>query len=1053
MRLRRVAFPSIVLSCTGLILFLLLADSRVRAADPPAAKVRPRRARPPRLPNSLTGQITGELGTPVADARVEMFPKPGGVLYKATTKADGTYVFERVPAAAVYHLRILSERCVSRFDYRDDQLDIALDPTRTVTRDFVLKPACQLHVTVVDEEGNPVPRVTVYPPGVYAGQYPQTDAQGKAVVGGLAPSSEVRGFGLRHEDFAIESLQVKLSEPKTIVERNVTLTRGKAVRGSVTCSDGKPAFGCTVSALPDWWDFPAFPRGQRIDADGSFVFPHVGPGAYKITVTVPEGDDRLISFPVMSDANLSARKEPLALKIDVPAPASMTFIEGWVQFRGGVPKKGFYIRALGATSALLGHDQYIRPGTKKFKIGPMPAGRYHLKIESPEIEAKEVASIEAGTKNLILDLTVRTLTLKGIVGGDDATPLKDLRIRIFKTKSLRGSNFEADRGWHPITDPKGAFSIDIPGPGVYAVEASAEGYALGRSEPANSATDLNKPIRINLSKGVSVTGSVVDEEGHPIDGATVLVRSIFGDALPVSAARLVSRASAVTSKGQFRLDHLNPGRETLRILHPQYLFAEIKDLEIKAGGQQPPIVLTMKRGGTVRGRVFDAAGRPLAGVSLHCLNGEFDDHQGTNEFSRGVSDEAGDFELAHLPERMVYISRTDEWTSLGVVRQAVLLSVDKPVRLDFGGVKKVTGRLLVNGKPLANTKVLLGDDTSDRGIFKSLAMTDGDGNFVFRGIPLGERTLYFSAGESRRQHWARVKPLRIETSNDAFGNIELVTGTLVVHAPEIPFGSFDGTNITLNYYDPTRLNIHFAGFSVLRKKQGDPFIYRDLPRGRYSLQLTRAGKLEVREIVEITGPEEKSVTIVLPKGTASVEGTFKRDATDRPIYLQLQSQDKRLSGELSFGPDGRFQLAGLPGGEYQITQILLPDAEPLAAFPIADGETKLIAISLPVSTAAKGSRSYLRVIPFTADGLPLPGCAVSLIGAKGDVPPRGSQSGQISFATEPGSYRLSVNYPGFDPVSQHVDVKPSGQPERPGREPELNVILVRSTQQTSATTR
>jgi hypothetical protein len=669
----------------------------------------------------------------------------------------------------------------------------------------------------------------------------------------------------------------------------------------------------------------------------------------------------------------------------------------------------------------------MRPGTKKFKIGPLPAGRYNQKIESPEIEAKEVASIEAGTKNLVLDLTVRSLTLKGIVVGDDATLLRELRVRILKIKPLGRNNFEADQSWHSITDPQGAFSIDIPGPGVYAVEASA-----------------NKPIRIKLSKGVSVTGSVVDEEGHPIDGASILVRSIFGDAMPVASGRLVSSASAVTSKGQFRLDHLNPGRETLRVLHPQYLFAEIKDLEIKAGGQQPPIVFTMKRGGTVRGRVFDALGRPAAGVSLHCLNGDFDDFQGTSEFSRAVSDEAGDFELAHLPERMVYINRTDEWSSLGVVRQAVLPSPGKPVRLDFGGVKKVTGRLLVNGEPLGNTKVLLGDDTSDRGTYTALAMTDGDGNFVFRGVPPGERTLYFAAGEARRQHWARVKPLRIETSNDAFGNIEVVTGTLVVHAPEIPLRSFD-PNIWVNYYDPTRLNIHSAGFTVPRKKNDDPFIYRDLPRGRYALHLSRTTKLGLHEIVEITGPKEKSTTVVLPMGTASIEGTLTREATDRPVYLQLESQDKRLSGQLSVGPDGRFQLEGLPRGDYQITQILLPDAEPLATFSLVDGEKKSIAISLPVSTAAKGSRGYLRVVPFTADGLPLPGCTVSLTGAKGDVPPRGSQSGQISFATERGPFTLSVRYPGFIPVTKQIEVK-STQGGRWGPDHELNVMLSRSPQ-------
>src|SRR5262249_24788492 len=138
---------------------------RTIAADRPVARAK--RERPPRLPSSLSGRITDEMGAPVADARLQIHPKNGGPVSIANAKADGTFAFDRVAAPAVYHLSIHSTRWVGLFDYRDENHNIPLDPPKTVTRDFVLKPACQLRLRVVDPDGDPIRRATIYKPGHY----------------------------------------------------------------------------------------------------------------------------------------------------------------------------------------------------------------------------------------------------------------------------------------------------------------------------------------------------------------------------------------------------------------------------------------------------------------------------------------------------------------------------------------------------------------------------------------------------------------------------------------------------------------------------------------------------------------------------------------------------------------------------------------------------------------------------------------------------------------------------------------------------------------------
>ncbi|HET6324732.1 MAG TPA: carboxypeptidase-like regulatory domain-containing protein, partial [Planctomycetaceae bacterium] len=159
---RRVAFRIVVVWCAGLIVSLPLGDRQTSlAADPPRARAKAQ----PQLPNSLAGRITDENGAPVADAELQMYRNGGGRGYMAKTKADGSYALERVEAAGVYRLSILSSRCISLSDYQDENLHVRLDPPKTMTRDFVLKLACQLRLTVVDEDGRPVPTVTVYKPG------------------------------------------------------------------------------------------------------------------------------------------------------------------------------------------------------------------------------------------------------------------------------------------------------------------------------------------------------------------------------------------------------------------------------------------------------------------------------------------------------------------------------------------------------------------------------------------------------------------------------------------------------------------------------------------------------------------------------------------------------------------------------------------------------------------------------------------------------------------------------------------------------------------------
>ena len=115
--------------------------------------------------------------------------------------------------------------------------------------------------------------------------------------------------------------------------------------------------------------------------------------------------------------------------------------------------------------------------------------------------------------------------------------------------------------------------------------------------------------------------------------------------------------------------------------------------------------LSCSAGGTVCGHVQDHLGRLAAGVTLHFQDWySYGTDAGNGRFATAVTDENGYYEVSHLPERLVFIHRADEWDALGVVRQTVLPSNGKRRTVDFGGSSKITGQLFVNGKPLSNQK-------------------------------------------------------------------------------------------------------------------------------------------------------------------------------------------------------------------------------------------------------------------------------------------------------------------------------------------------------------
>jgi len=1019
------------------VALLPMAGGRRAVADKPAAgpfakTVAENQEKTTAPASVLSGRITDENGEPVSDAQIDLIHVPTGREQPARTTTNGTYVVDRVWNPGEHRLLISSDRCLGFTDWNDCPR-VVLDPQKPIFRNFTLKIACQALVQTLDEEGRPIAGVTFFKAGPTNRHQKRTDAQGRMTIGGLTPGEYV--FAAQSDDFVIARLAVKVQAPQTVVEHKVVLKRGVPVKGTVVCSDGKPADGgCRIVALPSWWDFHSSPRGVLIKNDGTFVLRHIGPGTYNVSVVRPSGGSSLSTSTLLSGDDLSNRQGPLALRTDFPSVGAMGMIRGHFRFVGGRPKRNIWINATSLDGPRAWYSSTDdQRGT--FRLGPVPRGRYRLLFDSPEIETKQIDSVTAPADDIEIDIQVRgPIVLRGSVavpGEKGPEPVRDFLIRVVKLKNLRGTNFTPSEKWQTVYDSRGEFAEDVPGPGIYAVEATADGFATVRSEPINTDQLPKTGIRLTLSKGAVLFGTVVDEEGRPIDGAVVMSLAKSGGQLPMSSADIPVGIGVQTVHGRFHFDGLMPGNDIFQVVHPDYALALVQNIEVRSR-QQESLAIVMKRGGTVAGHVQDEHGRPLAGVSLRFQRypSTFDGDRYGSRFATAVTDANGHYEVHHLPEELIHILRDQGARSPGVFHHTVLPLNGKTRTVDFGGGRTISGRLFINGVPLANTKLLLADEHSSNDDFGTTAITDSDGAFVFSGIPEGKRYLYFSVrGRRGWDDWIRVQALDINTADRNFGRIDHRTGTVTVKVAGRPK---DDAMVYLHFYDPSPFQVHIAARPRHPRAKNAPFVFENVGPGKYDIAVTADQAPRANQMLVITPDDPNpTVTVEWPHGTASIRGTI--DTALRNMighgWLALYSPDVRWDAPIVVKEDGRFELGGIPAGNYSLTMIRLRSSTTvpliLKEIQLADGETKTLDIRNDTVPQSEVLKEVVNVAAFTPRGIPLPGCEIRLTGAQGVLKPTKSQAARVWFAAAPGSYQLSAAFPGAETVTQTVEIKPT----------------------------
>lgn len=653
------------------------------------------------LATSVSGRIfLGDRDHPQGNVEIELFDPITQNAAHAVSLQDGSFV---VPALGpgTYQVSLPGFLPLT-------PLQIEVGETDVTGLEVVVVPAGSIRgVVVLDPNGAPV-RLAEVSATNERGQVftTESDDAGRYQLDTL-PAGTYRVAVQRDGIAAAVVAGIQLTTGQVLSGVNLAAEMGCGIRGVVRNAAGVPLAGVLVIA--NHTDDTVFSESATTAADGTFVLANLKAGSYQL-VAVLNGFDRSRREGVTVAAGTDSTNIQLTLNASGSVSGTATN-----RLTGSPAAFAVVVLRLGEEVVASGHAGV----DGVYSIADAPPGTWSIStLADGFLEHTGTLTVVAGQLAVFSPALQPAGTLSGTARDAGGQPLANVLVAAYLDGNRQaGILTEADGSWRLGNLPLGAYTISV---GTLANRAGSVNRTLTVDEPAATA-DLMLPTAGRVS------GRVLAADGTTTL-AGVAVR-IFRD-----GQEIASTLSAPDGSYSFLI--LSPGEYTLAAKAAARAFPLRSGVEIDNGNHLTGIDFIA---GTaqLRGTVRDAAGQPVAGVSVFVADRSLG--LGATLRFGGETAADGSFQLDGLAAGNVDVMLMDGNHASIFAQVSVPAGNGVVVSQDFTAA---TGTVLQGrvrdarfGRPIADAQVKVFDGTTFD--LRGTASVDAEGRYVFPGLAAG----------------------------------------------------------------------------------------------------------------------------------------------------------------------------------------------------------------------------------------------------------------------------------------------------------------------------
>ncbi len=716
-----------------------------------------------------------------------------------------------------------------------------------------------------------------------------------AVAVALAPAASISGRVIDEKKQPVRGVQVRIARDPSL--------RGLLRRGAA----GQPLVGeRTVLTGPEGqFKLQALAAGHGLTVEGTKTGYTT---ARRAGIAIKAGE-RIQNVELTLKAGLGARGRVVDGKSLAVAGAEIR-----AQHRTG--------RGGGGRFAVLGGRQSqpdaVSAQDGGFTLAGLEEGEYEVSVSRQGYAPKTTSFTVKGPEQSAWPPIVLSagVAVSGVVRDGEGNPIGGATVLLLG---------DAGRPQSTWTGGDGAFRLsDLAAGKAVMLAVNAEGYAAARS----SATPPAENVAIVLSTTGTIRGRVQDSSGSPIPEFTVTLsagaRGGFGNFIArAPGGGAPGPQNFRSADGSFELANVPPGTWTVQASAATYRSADVGGISVAGGETKEDVVVSLKRGGVITGKVLDAAGgMPIANVTVSwepagsppgpaAMAARLLDGGGANVTA---TDADGRFSFDSLPDGKITITATHP-DYLEATRDSDP-NTGMEVQIPLGSGGSISGGVVGSDgtTPVPTAQVRL-DDEGDTGLGLSsqTSPTDGGGGFHFDHLGAGRFRL---TAQSDKGSSVPKEVILAENQRQDGVQLQVSTGTLL-----------DGTvsGLPAAQLGGVRVAASATGYrnSAMTDDSGK-FTLRDVPSGVVNLSASTSflqGRTTTKTVEIPDGTNEMPVEIAF-QGLSRLSGRVTRGGSPLSGLFVLALPDPpdgsgRFTGQTD--GSGRYALEGMDDGDYQVS--------------------------------------------------------------------------------------------------------------------------------------